>query len=60
MVGRIGAALAPLLMTLMIFSATILWIIYGVTPIIACFAIFCLPETKNLPLSDNLQGVDNE
>ncbi|XP_073903917.1 solute carrier family 22 member 10-like isoform X2 [Castor canadensis] len=60
MVSRIGAALAPLLMTLRIFSTTIPWIIYGVIPIIACFAVFCLPETKNLPLIDNLQDVNNE
>uniref|UniRef100_A0A8D1XC36 Major facilitator superfamily (MFS) profile domain-containing protein n=1 Tax=Sus scrofa TaxID=9823 RepID=A0A8D1XC36_PIG len=58
--SRCGATLAPLLMTVAVYLPTLPWIIYAVSPILGGLVVFFLPETRNLPLLDTIQDVENE
>nr|XP_027800452.1 solute carrier family 22 member 9-like [Marmota flaviventris] len=57
--GSLGAAVAPLLMTLETYAEPLPWIIYGASCIFVGLVVFLLPETRNHQLPDSLQDIEN-
>ncbi|XP_048216684.1 steroid transmembrane transporter SLC22A24-like [Perognathus longimembris pacificus] len=58
--GQLGAVMAPLFMTLAVYSLHLPWILYGAFPILSAIAVFYLPETSNQPLPNTIQDVEND
>lgn len=59
MLGRVGGLLAPLICDLAHIKVWITPLIFGIASIIAVFAATYLPETKGLPLPEDLEDGEN-
>lgn len=60
MAARGGAILGPLVQLLGIHSPLLPMLVYGTVPVLGGLAALLLPETRNLPLPDTLQDVQNQ
>ncbi|XP_052029265.1 solute carrier family 22 member 27-like isoform X1 [Apodemus sylvaticus] len=59
-ISNTGLFMAPLIMMLVAYSASLPWIIYGSCSILSAFIVFLLPETKNQPLPESIHDIRNE
>lgn len=60
MAARMGAILGPLVRLLSIHSPSLPLLLYGAVPLLSGLAALLLPETRNLPLPDTLQDLQNQ
>ncbi|XP_054998747.1 organic anion transporter 7 [Sorex araneus] len=58
--GSIGGVLSSLLMFLRVYFHHLPWILYGVFPILSALVVSLLPETRNQPLPESIQAVENQ
>ncbi|XP_045412125.1 solute carrier family 22 member 12-like isoform X5 [Lemur catta] len=60
MAARGGACLGPLVRLLSMHGPSLPLLVYGTVPVLSGLATLLLPETRNLPLPDTIQDVQNQ
>uniref|UniRef100_A0A8C8YL17 Solute carrier family 22 member 12 n=1 Tax=Prolemur simus TaxID=1328070 RepID=A0A8C8YL17_PROSS len=60
MAARGGACLGPLVRLLSTHGPSLPLLVYGTVPVLSGLATLLLPETRNLPLPDTIQDVQNQ